>query len=93
MTTQTKSNPLSDSIETANERVSEFSEKAYASSKKAGTVLLDSYEKTIIAIADSYAKAAHTTNVDWITNVADAQADFARDVTKSYTSAARSLVS
>jgi hypothetical protein len=92
MTTQTKSNPLSDSIETANERVSEFNAKAFESSKKAGSVLLDSYEKTVIALADSYAKAAHTTNIDWFVNVADAQADFTRDVTKSYASAARTLV-
>jgi len=93
MTTQTKAHPITDSIETANERVSEFSGKAVESGKKAGTMFLDSYEKTVDAVVDSYVKAARTTNVEWITHVADAQADFAREVTKSYTSAARSLVS
>jgi hypothetical protein len=92
MPTQTKSDPISESIETATEQVTAFNEKAVANSKKAGSVLLDSYEKTVVALADSYVKAAHSTNVDWISNVAAAQADFAREAAKSYTSAARTFV-
>ena len=32
------------------------------------------------------------TKIDWLSTVAAAQADFAREVTKAYTSAARELV-
>jgi hypothetical protein len=89
---QTKSDPISESIETATEQVTALGEKAVANGKKAGSVLLDSYEKTVVALADSYVKAARSTNVEWISTVAAAQADFAREAAKSYTSAARTLV-
>jgi hypothetical protein len=92
MPTQTKSDPISESIETATEQVTALSEKVVADGKKAGSVLLDSYEKTVVALADSYVKAAQSTKVDWISNVATAQADFAREAAKSYTSAARTFV-
>jgi hypothetical protein len=92
MAAQSKSNPISESFEAATDRVSEFSEKAVENSKKASSVLLDSYEKTVVALADSYVKAARSTNIEWITNVADAQADFTREAAKSYATAARTLV-
>jgi hypothetical protein len=92
MPTQTKSNPITDGIESATERVNALSEKAVENGKKTSSVFLDSYEKTVVALADSYVKAARSTNVEWIANVADAQADFAREAAKSYTSAARTLV-
>jgi hypothetical protein len=92
MPTQTKSDPISESIETATEKVTALSEKSVANGKKASSVLLDSYEKAVVALADSYVKAARSTNVEWISTVADAQADFAREATHSYASAARTLV-
>jgi hypothetical protein len=92
MATQTKTNPISDSIETATEKAAAFSEKAVENGKKASSVLLDSYEKTVVTLADAYVKAARATNVEWISVVSSAQADFAREAAKSYTSAARVLV-
>ena len=92
MPTQTKSDPFSDSIGTATEKVTALGEKAVENGKKASSVLLDSYEKTVVAVADSYVKAARSTNVDWISTVADAQAEFAREAAKSYTGAARTLI-
>jgi hypothetical protein len=82
MATQTKGNP-----------VNEFSEKAVENGKKASSAYLDSYEKVVLTLADSYEKAATATKIDWIETVASAQAGLARDVTKSYTSAARELIS
>jgi hypothetical protein len=82
MATQTKSNPVTD-----------FNEKAVQNGKKAGAAYLDSYETAVITLADSYEKAASATKIDWIETVASAQAGFARDVTKVYTTAARELVS
>jgi hypothetical protein len=90
--TQTKTNPIADSIESATERVSALSEKAVEGSKKTSSVLLDSYEKTVVAMADSYVKAARSTNVESVASVADAQAGFAREAAKSYASAARTLI-
>jgi hypothetical protein len=92
MPTQTKDNPVVDSVETAAEKVAELNEKAVANGKKAGAVYLASYEKAVLSLADSYEKAAEATKVEWLVGVATAQADFAREVTKAYTGAARDLV-
>ena len=46
----------------------------------------------MIALVDSYEKAAGATRLDWVSTVATAQADFTREVTNAYTSAARELV-
>ena len=89
---QTKSNPVANSIETAAERVAELNEKAVATGKKTGGAYLDSYEKAIVQLADGYEKAAAATPIEWVSTVATTQADIAREVTKAYTSAARELV-
>ena len=82
MATQTKSDPVTESVESAAERVAELNEKAVANGKKAGAAYLSSYEK-----------AASATKVEWLATVATAQADLTRDITKAYASAARELVS
>jgi hypothetical protein len=91
-TAQTKDNPVIESVETAAERVAELNEKAVANGKKAGTAYLNSYEKAVLKVADSYEKAAGATKVEWLVGVATAQADFARDVIKAYAGAAHDLV-
>jgi hypothetical protein len=92
MATQTKSSPVTESIDAAAERVAELNEKAVANGKKTGAALLDTYEKAVVSFTESYEKAAGSTKVDWIVSAATAQADFTREVTKAYTSAARELV-
>jgi hypothetical protein len=88
-----KSSPVTESIDAATERVVELNEKAVANGKKASAALLDTYEKTVVSLTESYEKAAGTTKVDWIVSAAAAQADFTREVAKAYTSAAHELVS
>ena len=89
MPAQTNSNPITDSIETATENVTLLGDKALATSKKSSSALLMSYEKTVFALADSYVKAARSTNVEWISTVADVQAALARETAQSSASAAR----
>jgi hypothetical protein len=94
MATQTKSpNTVAESVEQATERVVELNEKAAANGRKASLAYLTSYEKAVVSMADSYEKAAGATKLDWVASFAAAQADFTREVTKAYTSAARELVS
>ena len=93
MATQTKSNPVTDTIETATERLAELNEKAAANSRKASAAYLSSYENAVVSLADSYAKAAGASRVEWVNTVATAQADFTREVTKASTAAAREFVS
>ena len=87
-TAQSKTDP----IETATARVTEFNEKAIENGKTAGAAYLDSYEKAVVQIADGYEKAATASKIEWLSTVAATQADFAREVTKAYTGAARELV-
>ena len=105
MATQTKNNnPLAESVEHAAERVAEFNEKtaarvaeiseqAVANGRKAGAAYLTSSEKAVLSMVDAYEKAAGATNLEWVATVASAQADLARELTKTYTGTARELVS
>jgi hypothetical protein len=92
MPTQTKPAPVSETIETATEKVTALGEKAVENGRKTTSALLDSYEETAVALADSYVDAARATNLEWISTIADAQAHFAREVATSYVSAVRILV-
>jgi hypothetical protein len=92
-TTQNKSNPIIESVETAAERVAELNEKAAKNGRTAGVAYITSYEKAVLSLADSYEKAAGATKLDWVSDVASAQADFTREITKAYTSTVRELVS
>lgn len=91
MPTQTKT-PVADSVEAVADRLTEARERAAANGKKAGAAYLTSYEKAVLTLVDSYEKAAGATRLDWVSTLATAQADFTREVTKAYTSAARELV-
>ena len=93
MATQTKANPVTESIDAVSERVVELNEKALANGKKAGAAALESYETALVSFSESFEKAAGATKVDWIVTAATAQADFTRELAKAYTSAARELVS
>jgi hypothetical protein len=92
MPAQSKANPA-ESVEHVAERLAELNEKAVANGRKASTAYLTSYENAVLSFADSYEKAAGATRLEWVASVAAAQADFTREVTKAYTSAAREFVS
>ena len=75
MATQSKANPVTESIDAASERVVELNEKAVMNGKKAGAAALETYEKAVVSFTESYEKAAGATKVDWIATTATAQAD------------------
>ena len=96
MATKTQTNrntsTANDSVEAAADRIREVNERIIESSKKAGNVYLDLYEKTLNSIADYQQKVGEQTEVEWVTTVANAQANFTRELATAYTSAARSLI-
>jgi hypothetical protein len=47
----------------------------------------------VLSFADSYEKAAGSTQNSWFADMVGAQADYTRKLTKAYTNAARELVS
>jgi hypothetical protein len=93
MATQSKSNPVVDSVEAATERFADLNEKAVASSKKASEVYLASYEKTVVALADTYEKATGATKIEWVASLGSLQADATREITRAYTNSVREFVS
>ena len=80
-TTQSKSNPVADSVEAATERFADLNEKAIASSKRASEAYLSSYEKAVVALADSYEKATVATKIEWVASLGSLQADATREIT------------
>ena len=55
-------------------------------------MLVDSYEKYVLTLADANQKAGEATNVEWISTAASAQAAVTRDLTKACASAAREFL-
>src|SRR4051794_31473339 len=81
-----------ENVEAATERIRDLNERIIESSKKAGNVYLDIYEKTLNSIADYQEKIGDQSEVDWVTTIANAQASFTRDLAGAYSAAARSLL-
>jgi hypothetical protein len=81
-----------ENFEVAAERVRDLNERIIESSKKAGNVYLDMYERTLHSIADYQEKVGKDSNVDWVKTVTDAQANFTRELTDAYTSSARTML-
>jgi hypothetical protein len=88
----TQSKHTSPSIESAFERATEASEQFVAATRKAGNLYLDSYEKAVDRAIDFELKVAGATQQEWLKNLIEAQTDFARELTSSYTSTARTLL-
>ena len=91
MATQTKSS-TTDNAEAAADRIREVNERIIESSKKAGNVYLDLYEKTLHSIANYQDKVGEQSQVDWVNTIATAQANYTRELASAYTSAARTLL-
>jgi len=63
-----------------------------ATARKAGNLYVDSYEKTVGSAIELERKVAGLTRQEWLKSLLEAQADFASELTHSYTSAARALL-
>ena len=94
MATQTKTRNQSATadFEEAADRVRDLNERIIESSRKAGNSYLDAYEKTLNSVADFQDRVAKSSQVDWISTLASAQADFTRNWAEAYTSAARTVL-
>lgn len=79
-------------LEAAAERLRTLNERIIQAGKKTGETTLSSYEKTLEAIAGAVERGPGTSDIDWISDLAMAQAKFIRDVTEAWTSAARDML-
>jgi hypothetical protein len=76
-------------LEAVAQRVRKLNERIITAGKDAGETTLTNYEKALKAIASAVERGPGSSDIDWISNVANAQAKFIRDVTVAMASAAR----
>ena len=76
-------------VEAAAERIRELNERIIDAGKRAGRGTLDIYESTLKAVSDSLERGPGSSDIEWVSSIATAQANFLRDLTKAWTSAAR----
>ncbi len=74
------------------ERIRELNEQVLEAGKQWGQSFLDAYEQSMRTYADFTAKAGESTDVEWISHIAKAQADFTQEVARQAAEAARRLL-
>ena len=93
MATQTKTSSSAEhAADDAAERIRELNERILASAKKTGGAAVDSYERALHSIADFQDKVGGASPVEWVGAIAQAQAQFTRDLAEAYADGARSLL-
>jgi predicted ribonuclease toxin of YeeF-YezG toxin-antitoxin module len=74
------------------QRVRELNERIIEASRQGGELYLDVYERTLKSIADLEERVAGASQIEWITTVANAQANFTRELAEAYARAGRELL-
>jgi hypothetical protein len=74
------------------QRLRKLNERIIEAGRDAGETTLSSYEKALKTIAGTLEKGPGSSDVEWVANVATAQAKFIRDLTTSWTTAARKML-
>jgi len=88
----TKTENTKSPAEDAVERIRALNEQVLSGGKEWGQGFLDAYEQSIQSFADIQERAVEGTDVSSLSQIAKAQADFTRQVTKISTDAARRMV-
>jgi len=73
-------------------RIRELTERFIESSKAAGNQSLDAYEQSLRTLVEFQERAAGASQLDWVSNIAQAHAKFVSDVSAAYVSAARNML-
>jgi hypothetical protein len=92
-TTTTAPNSFGPTIDEAVQRLTDLNDRVLASSKSAGLVSIDAYERLLEAAIGAEKKAAAATQLEWVSTAADAHTAFVGQLGKVYTQAARQLLS
>ena len=78
--------------EAAVERIRELNEQILDFGKKAGVQFLEAYETNLKSFAEYQDKLADSSQVEWVSSIARAQANFTREVSAAYAASARELL-
>lgn len=79
-------------VEETIDRIRELNERIVVSGRKVGKVYLEAYEQALVSIAQFEERVAGTSQIEWVSAVANAQASFMREIAKSYSAAGRDLL-
>lgn len=79
-------------MEAVTNRIRRLNERIIDAGRQTGETTLTSYEKALKAIASAVERGPGSSDIDWIANLATTQAKFIRDVTNSWTTAARKVL-
>ena len=82
----------SDRFEQSVQAITALNEQVVQRAKEGGQAYLDAYEKSLKSMLDLELKAAESTQLDWMTALAGAHAQFVQDMTSAYVSAARQVM-
>jgi hypothetical protein len=74
------------------QRVRKLNERIIEAGRDAGETTLTAYEKALKAIASSLDRGATVSDVEWVSTLLSTQAKFVRDVTDTWTKAARGML-
>jgi hypothetical protein len=74
------------------QRLRKLNERIIEAGREAGDTTLTNYERALKTIASTLEKGPGSSDVEWVANMATAQAKFIRDVTTSWTAAARKVL-
>lgn len=100
MTTATKQNKPADakttfefpSVEETTQRMRDLNERLIESSKSAGLVALDAFEKTMHSFEEFEQQVASASQLDWVSEAAKTHSKYVSEMTSSYTAAVRDLL-
>jgi len=79
-------------VEAIANRLRKLNERIIEAGRDAGESTLTTYEKALKTIASGIEKGPGKSDIDWISQIATAQAKFIRDVTDSWTKTARGVL-
>jgi hypothetical protein len=74
------------------QRLRKLNERIIEAGKEAGETTLASYERALKAIASTLEKGPGSSDIEWVSHLATTQAKFLRDVTTTWTKAARDML-
>ena len=80
------------SVEEATQGIKDLGERWIESSKSAGLVTVDAYEKAVTSVTDFEKKIAADSDVEWVSTLAATHAKALTAITSSYATAVRDLL-
>jgi hypothetical protein len=84
--------PHEKAMEEVAERLRALNERIIDASKKSGRAYLEAYEANLKAIAEHQGKLAGASDVDWVSALLNAQADFTREIARAASAQSRELL-